>query len=158
MAACAAAVNPILMLQAHKIVAIEVEKIRGAHVGGKVFLLQLQSHLFWILITRFWIIDRNRKQASHTEFCFNRSAQVGCKSGDAALARQVVPNKCNTGRQREFARLHCGAQLRLRIGTYCRPIEMHDLRTCHNALFSDSIPARSQGNNNHSENKSHSAD
>ena len=39
MAARAAAVNAIFMLQTNKIVAIEVKKISGPLIGGKVLLL-----------------------------------------------------------------------------------------------------------------------
>ena len=46
----AAAVDAVLMLQTHQIVAVEVEKIRGPLVGCNVFLGQLQAHLFRIFV------------------------------------------------------------------------------------------------------------
>ena len=46
------AVDAIFMLQANKIVAIEVEEIGGPLIGGKVLLLQFQAHLFGIFVAR----------------------------------------------------------------------------------------------------------
>ena len=44
------AVDAIFMLNADQIVAVEIKEFRGPFVGAQILLLQLQTHLLWILV------------------------------------------------------------------------------------------------------------
>ena len=116
MAARAAAVDAVFMLQADQIVAIEIEEIGRPLIGGDVFLRQFQAHLLWIVVTRIRIVDGNGKQASFSVFGRERGAQIGRECGNAALARQIVSDKCDARGQRQFARLRGSAQKSFLIG------------------------------------------
>ena len=102
-AARGAAVDAVFMLQADKIVAIEVQEIGGPLIGGNILLRQFQAHLLRIIVARIGIVDGNGKQASFSVFGCERVAQVGRESGNAALARQIIPNKSNARGQRQAA-------------------------------------------------------
>ncbi len=97
------AVDAIFVLQANKIVAIEVEEISGPLIGGNVLLCQLQTHLLRIVVAGFGIVDGNGEQASFTVFGCQSVTQVGRESGNAALARQIVSNKSDARGQRHAA-------------------------------------------------------
>ena len=62
------------MLQTNKVIAIEVEKLRGSLIGRKLLLRKLQSNLLRVLVARVRIVDRDRKKASFTEFGSERGA------------------------------------------------------------------------------------
>ena len=102
-AARGAAEDAIFMLQTDEIVAIEIQEIGGPLIGGKVLLRQLQAHLLRIVVAGIGIVDGNGKQAPFSVFGCERVAQVGRESGDAALARQIIPNKSDTRGQRQGA-------------------------------------------------------
>jgi hypothetical protein len=90
-AARGAAVDAVFMLQADKIVAIEVQEICGPLIGGNVFLRQLQAHLFRIIVAGIGIVDGNGKEASFSVF--------GCeRGGECSVHRSVVNEKwqCRT--------------------------------------------------------------
>ena len=57
------AVDAILMLQADKIVAVEIQELGGSLIGSDILLLKFQAHLLRILVARLRIVDRNGKQA-----------------------------------------------------------------------------------------------
>ena len=142
MAARGAAIDAIFMLQAHQIVAVEVEEIGGPLIGGNVFLGQLQAHLFRIVVARIGIVDGNRKQASLSVFCCQRSAQVGGESGNAALPRQIVSDKSNARGQRQAAgfqfdrqRGGCASSNSLSVGAV-------DFKKRHPVLLSHSNSAK----------------
>ena len=44
------AIDAVFMLQADKIVAVEIEEFRGPLVGGKILLLQFKTHLLRIFV------------------------------------------------------------------------------------------------------------
>ncbi len=62
MAACGSAINAIFVLHANKIVAIEIQEIRGPFIGAQILLLQFQTHLLWVLVAGIGVVDRNREQ------------------------------------------------------------------------------------------------
>ena len=64
----AAAVDAIFMLQANKIVAVEVEEISGPLIGGQIFLVKFQAHLLRVFVARIGIVDGNGKQAPLSVF------------------------------------------------------------------------------------------
>jgi len=56
-----AAEDSVFMLKADQIVAIEVEKISGALIGGAVLLLKFKPNYVGIFIAEVRIVDRDRK-------------------------------------------------------------------------------------------------
>lgn len=49
------------MLQAHKVIAIEIKEIGCSFIGSKFILLKFQTHLLWVVIAGAWIVDGNGK-------------------------------------------------------------------------------------------------
>ncbi len=105
-AACGAAVDAVFMLQAHKIVAVEIQEVGGTLIGGHVFLLKFQTYLFGVVVMRIRIVDRDCKQPLWTILGPESRAKVRGESRNAALARKIVPDKGNACRQRNWRSVH----------------------------------------------------
>src|SRR5271155_1819599 len=114
MAASRPSEDPVLMLQADQIVAVEVKKVGGAFIRGAILLVKFESDYFGILIAGVWIVHWDRKQSASAIFSSDCGAQVRGKSSDPALPGQVVADEGEACRQRQFERRWCCCRLRLR--------------------------------------------
>src|SRR6185437_10425212 len=93
--------DTVFVLQAYKVITVEVEKLVGPFIGSPVFLVKFQPYLFGVLITRIGVIHRNRKQALRPIFCGYCAAEVGRKGRDSAASRKIVSDKSHSCRQRQ---------------------------------------------------------
>jgi hypothetical protein len=103
-AASVTSIDAVFMLQAHKIVPIEIEEVGRSFIRSRFFLIEFQAHSFWILIIGIGIIDGNGKQAPLSVFDRKRRAKIRRERRNPALARQIISNECDTRRQRETKR------------------------------------------------------
>ena len=81
------------MLERDNVHVAVVQEVGAAPVRGQYLLLNLEANHLRVLIAAFYVIDRYREAAVLGMLRRHRSKQVGCKRGDAALARQVVAEK-----------------------------------------------------------------
>ena len=99
-AARATAVDAVFMLQANKVVAVEVEKVGSTLVGVALFLLQFQAHLIGVIVLRMRIVHGDSKQTFLPVLSRKGSAEVGGKRRNSALAGEIVPHECDARGQR----------------------------------------------------------
>jgi hypothetical protein len=84
-----------LVLEADDVHVAGVEEVGGAAVGFQILLLNLEAHDLGIPIAPLDVIDRDGEAPAAGLVRRHRPKQVGCKSGNSALARQVVAEKRN---------------------------------------------------------------
>src|SRR5665213_108739 len=128
--------NTVFMLQADKIVAIEVQELCCLFIGGNIFLRQFQPNPLGIVVMRIRVIDWDRKEASFSVFGRESIAEVSCESGNAALARQVISNKRNTGGQRWRTGFEHNGSRCQRSGNFNSPERTYDFVERHLVLLS----------------------
>src|SRR5437763_5368193 len=100
MAAGYAAKDSVLVLQAHQVVAIEVQELSSTFVGSEILLSNLNANLFRVVVARIRIVHWYCEQTASTKFGRHSTAQVCRKCGYSALPRPVVPddgNSCGEG-------------------------------------------------------------
>src|ERR1700739_2652195 len=95
MAAYNASEDAVRVLHADQVVSIEIEEFGGTFIGGKIFLLKLDSYLSGILIAGVWIVNWNGEEPAAAKFGCHRSTQVCCERGNAASSRQIITDKGN---------------------------------------------------------------
>ncbi len=101
MAACNPAVDAVFMLQAHQVVAVEIEKVGSSQVRSEIVLSQFESNLLGIVVRSIGIIDGNCKKAFGAVLGTDSGAQVGSERCYAALPRQVISHKGHACGQRQ---------------------------------------------------------
>jgi hypothetical protein len=92
--------DAVLVLQAHEINIIDVEKVRGPHVRIDVPLGQLEAHAGGVGVAVFVVIDREGQARRARKFGGDGLAQVGREGGDATLAGKIVANEGDTTNRR----------------------------------------------------------
>jgi hypothetical protein len=93
MAASRAAEDSELVLDGDNIHVAGVEEVGSAPARIQILLLNLEANHVRILIAPVDVIDRHRETPALGMLHCYSPKQVGCKRGDAAFARQVVPEK-----------------------------------------------------------------
>src|SRR5579863_1306533 len=84
--------DSILVLQAHHVDIVEVQKVSSFLIGLHVVLGERPSHAWGIVVSFFGVVDRKRQQSSRAVLRGNGAAQVGRESGDATVPGKIVPD------------------------------------------------------------------
>jgi hypothetical protein len=82
------AVDPVFMLQANQVVAIEIEKVSRPLVRSEIVLSQFKTDLLRVIVACIGIVYGNCKETFRTVFRGDGSAEVGSESCYAALPGQ----------------------------------------------------------------------
>jgi hypothetical protein len=78
------------MLNRDNVHVARVQEVGGAPVRFQILLLNLEANHVRIPIAPLDVIDRHREAVALGLVRRHRPEQIGCKRGNAALARQIV--------------------------------------------------------------------
>src|SRR5579862_4690445 len=122
MASRRATEDSILVLQAHHVDVVEVQEFSSLLIRLDLILSQRPPHPGGIVIILIGVVDWKRQQSGTPVLCGYCAAQVCGEGSDSALSWKIVPDYCNSTRQR-------GPRLQSRccIAPYQRP-RTHDLQ------------------------------
>src|ERR1700693_1075931 len=87
--------NAELVLQADDVDVADVEKVRGAQIGGEVLFLNLETNHLRVFVATRNVVDRDGQALALGMGGCDGRQQVRRECGDAAFARQEVANKSN---------------------------------------------------------------
>src|ERR1700753_3510561 len=90
--------NAVLVLQADKIIPIEIEKFSSTFIGGTIILPNFDSYPFGILIAGIRIIHRNCEKTIISEFTGYRGTEICRERGNTTLSGKIIPNECDARR------------------------------------------------------------
>src|SRR5580698_9148949 len=93
MASGSPAVDTKLVLEQNDLDVVDVEEIGRTAVGTEFLLVDLKSDTSWIIVAFGSIIDCAHDAQTFWEFRRNSLTNIGGESGDAALARKMIPEK-----------------------------------------------------------------
>ena len=82
--------DSILVLQAHHVDIVEVQKFGGFLIRSQIVLSKRPSHPRGIVVTFFGVIDRECQQSSIPVLRGDCAAQVGGECGDSTLPRKII--------------------------------------------------------------------
>src|SRR5579859_413024 len=94
--------DSIFVLQAHHVDVIEVQEFSRILIGLHVVLGERPSHSLGIVISLFGVVYWQRQQSSGSVLRGYGRAQVGGKRGNSTLPRKVIPDHCDSTRQRRL--------------------------------------------------------
>ena len=92
--------NSILVLQTDHVEIVEVQELSGLSIRSQIVLGERPSHPRRIVISSVRVVYRKRQQSSGPALGGYGCAQVGGKSSDSTLPRQIVPDHRDPTRQR----------------------------------------------------------
>ena len=84
------------MLQRDHIHVIDIQEIGGAAIGFDILLGQFEADTGWVVVACFGIVDGQRDARSAFILISQGFTKIGGKCGDAALPREVIPDKSNS--------------------------------------------------------------
>src|SRR5262245_49974921 len=73
----------------------QIQEIGGPLIRGQILFFDLEADLAGIIVSAFDIIDGHHKATTGRILRRHAAAEVGGKSGNAALARQIIGHKEN---------------------------------------------------------------
>jgi hypothetical protein len=85
-----AAEDPVLVLHAHHVDAVDVQEIRRATVGRHVVLGYLEANARRVRVAPTGVVHRQHEAVQRRALERDRVAQVGRERGDAAVTRHVI--------------------------------------------------------------------
>ena len=99
MASGRTAEDSILVLQAHHVDIVEVQKFSRFVIGPHVVLGERPSHPRGIVVPLFGVVDWEHQQSSRPVLCGNGAAQISGEGRDSTMSRKVVPDHRDSTRQ-----------------------------------------------------------
>jgi len=87
--------DAVLVLQADKVISIEIEKFSSTFIGRAIILPNFEPYPFGILIARLRIIHWNREKTIISEFRRHRGTEICCERSNTTLSREIIPDECD---------------------------------------------------------------
>ena len=89
-------VDPVFVLQTDEIDIIDIQKVGSAAIRFYVLLHEFKSDAVWIRIALHNVVNGQRDTCCLTKLRSDSFTQIGGEGSDAAPARQIITNKCNS--------------------------------------------------------------